>query len=629
MAPRGGVVVLILAFVGALVCLLTGSAFLVAAKARQRSLAVIASLGARRAVLVATSSLTGPLIGVVGGSAGVLLGASLGCVLVLLSGAVSVDVSWPPMLALVVYAVVLGWLAAIPAAVAASRADVVLAIQGSTLPAPRPRHLVLGGTCLGAGIVVAFGPRVLDVVARQSATGSYPWLSALVAPAPFFAAAMMLAGAIITTPFLLRRWARGARGLGLAAQLAARDSDRNRTRHLPVIAAIMGTTFLAVFVLCSHSSSDATARQTYPYLMMPGGIQTALISYPGDQGTTLGPTIEPGTDREALAESVAAAFADGPAIGRVSIIETAQAQADTLVVTPEANRCASDLPGNDRFTPLAPDPLCRDWYAAGVDMGAIPAPLIVGDELTLATILDAEPSPAAKAALATGEAVSLHSQFVDATGTVELNVAPSASGESTMVHINAVVENGAEVLPFGVIITRETAFRLGLHTEPSQVLATTTREPTQAELAAINGRLADVPGTNGLSVYLETGPAADPVTGWLALALSGSIVFAASMVALALSRTEGRRDALTLHSVGASTKTLRGTAAWQALTVVGTGAWGGTAIGLLTAYSMNMPGSGSVFSAPWSALSALAVIAPLVVAACGWLVGPVTRSSDR
>lgn len=634
---ESGVVVLILAFVGALVCLLTGSAFLVAAKAQQRSVAVIASLGTSRAVLVAISSLTGPLIGGVGGGAGVLLGAGLGFVLVTMSGAVSVYVSGPLMLALVVFAVVLGWIAALPPAIAASRADVVLAIQGSTLPAPRPRHLLLGVSCLVTGIALAFGPRILDVVARRSEAGSFPWLSALVAPAPFFAASMMLAGAIITTPFLLTRWARGARAWGLAAQLAARDADRNRSRHLPVIAAIMGTTFLAVFVMCSQSSSGITSRMTYPYMMMPGGVQTALISYPGDQGTTLGPTIDPGTDREALAESVAAVFTAGLPIDRLSIIETPPILATTEnttkpaspVVTPKANRCVSNLPGNDRFTPLAPDPLCRDWYTEGAYSGAIPAPLIIGDALTLATILDAEPSPAAQAALANGEAVSLHPQFVDTTSTVELNVNPAASGESTTVRIKAVVEKVAEVLPFGVIITHETASRLGLQTEFSQVVATTTREPTEPELAAIDRKLADLAGTRGLFVYLETGPTTDPAIGWLALALSESIVLAASMVALTLSRTEGKRDALTLHAVGSSTKTLRATAAWQGLTVVATGTWAGAVIGLLTAFSMNLPGSGSVFSAPWTELIALAVATPLFMAACGWLVSPVTRSSHR
>ena len=631
---EGEVVALILAFVAALVCLLTGSAFLVAAKAQQRALAVIASVGTSRAVLVAISGLTGPLIGGVGGVIGTVVGSGLGWLVVTATGTEAPSVSFALVAALVGFAVILGGVAALPPALAASRADVVLAITGSTLPSPPPRRLLLCVFCSVAGLVLAVGSGFLKLIERRSTTGSVPELSALTALAPFVAALLMVTGATLAIPFLLRRWGSDARRWGLAARLAARDANRNRTRHLPVIAAIMGTTFLAVFVLCSHSTSTTTTRITYPYMMMPGSIQTALIGYPADQGTTLGPTVAAGTDREALAAAITTMFTDELPIDRLTIIETPRSlttAADSVTetstlfssaVTPPAHRCLSDLPGNDRLTPLAPDPRCRNWYTGGIDMGAVPAGIVVGDASTLATILDAEPSPAGRAALARGEAVALHPDLVDATGTVELNLVQPAPGTSQSVRLQAVVEDTVEVIPFGVIISPDTADQLELETEPSQVLATTTRDPTARELAALEDRLATVAGVTGLRVHPETGPPSDPTMMWLVLVLSGGIVIAASVVALTLSRTEGRRDSQTLRAVGASAQTLRATAAWQGLTLVGIGTAGGTVIGLISAFSMNLPGAGSVFSVPWLPLLTLAVATPLGITVCGWFFAP-------
>ena len=631
---EGEVVVLILAFVAALVCLLTGSAFLVAAKAQQRALAVIASVGTSRAVLVAISSLTGPLIGGVGGVVGTVAGTGFGWVFLTASGSDAPSVSVALMAALVAFAVVLGGVAALPPAIAASRADVVLAIKGSTLPSPPPRRLLLCVSCSLVGLVLAVGSGFLKVIAKRSTTGSVPDVSFLTGLAPFVAALLMMTGATLAIPFVLRRWGTDARRWGLAARFAARDAERNRTRHLPVIAAIMGTTFLAVFVLCSHSTSTTTTRITYPYLMMPGSIQTPLIGYPGDQGTTMGPTLAAGTDREALADAITTMYTDELPIDRLTIIETPRSvtTADdsatgsttqfSAVVTPPGNRCVSDLPGNDRLTPLAPDPRCRNWYTGGIDMGAVPAGIVVGDTSTLAVILDAEPSSASRAALARGEAVALHPELVDATGTVELNLIHPAPSTTTSVQVAATVENTAEIIPFGVVISPEAAHRLGLETEASQVLATTTREPSARELDALANRLATVAGATGLLAHLEPGPATDPTMMCLVLVLSGGIVSAASVVALTLSRTEGRRDSQTLRAVGASAQTLRATAAWQALTVVGIGTVGGTVIGLISTFSMNLPGAGSVFSVPWVPLLALAVATPLGISICGWFFAP-------
>ncbi|TFB87396.1 hypothetical protein E3O44_09820 [Cryobacterium algoricola] len=626
---EGGVLVLVLAFVVGLVCLLAGSAFLVAAQAQQRSLGIVASVGTSRAVLVAIVSLTGPLIGGLGGAVGVLAGTGIGCVLVTTSGG-EPTVSALLIAVLIAFAAGLGWLAALPPAFAASRPDVVMAIRGSTLPAPRPRHLVLSVVCCVGGGIVALGSGILGVSARQSAAGTFPWLSAVTGPAPFVAAIVLLTGAITATPFLLRRWGVESGKWGLAARLAARDADRNRARHQPVIAAIMGTTFLAVFVLCSQGTADATNRVAYPYLMMPGGVQAALISYPGEQNTTLGPTLAPGTDGDGLAKAVETAFADQLPVGRLTIVETARTAAmdGTVkrmsgVLTPPANRCTSDAPGNDRFTPLAPDPHCRDWYTAGHEVGAVPADIVVGDSSTLAAILGREPSPAALAALDQGEAVALHSQLVDADGSIELAVSGgSATSGLKSVHLEAVVADVTHVLPYGVVISRETAERLGLPTEPSQILATTTRNPTDAELRALADGLAGIPGAAGLAAYFEAGPAEDGASAWLTLVSSLAIVFAAAVVAMTLARTEGRRDSQTLHSIGAAPSTLRTVAAWQALTVVGTGSALGAVIGLVSVFAMDLPGSGSVFAPPWALLVIVAGATPLACAAGAWLLTP-------
>jgi len=145
----------------------------------------------------------------------------------------------------------------------------------------------------------------------------------------------------------------------------------------------------------------------------------------------------------------------------------------------------------------------------------------------------------------------------------------------------------------GLVISDDTARRLGLPVSPGGIVFDTARAPTGAELAA--------PQTTALAAQLRRGPAGwsspirllvggppksetvtDPMVYVLA-AISALTTVLASGVAVWLAATEMRDDLSTLTAVGAGPRLRRWTAATQAGLIVGTGGVLGVAGGIAPA----------------------------------------------
>jgi putative ABC transport system permease protein len=170
-----------------------------------------------------------------------------------------------------------------------------------------------------------------------------------------------------------------------------------------------------------------------------------------------------------------------------------------------------------------------------------------------------------------------------------------------------------------VVISPETAQRLGMQTVPGNVVVSFTTPPTQAELDAANAALESLE----TSIAIEEGP---PNSARLlilgALGLCAILFLGASAVAIGLARADGRQDDATLAAVGATRMLRRTISFWQAIIIVGIGAVAGTAFGLLMSYAFSIvDASGSVlFVPPWLEIGALVIGMPLLIAIGSWLV---------
>lgn len=175
----------------------------------------------------------------------------------------------------------------------------------------------------------------------------------------------------------------------------------------------------------------------------------------------------------------------------------------------------------------------------------------------------------------------------------------------------------------GLVVSAETALRLGLTVEPRALIVDTYRQPTPNELAAANDVLlraqinAAAPPTELITAAGVTPaprPPGSPTTMFYVLAgISALVTVVASAVAIGLATVELRGDLATMVAVGATPRVRRRMIAMQAAIIVGLGA----VLGLLAGIG---PAAGFVgystelrWHTPWFALL-LIVAVPAVLA---------------
>lgn len=244
-------------FAGYLVVLLAGAAFSVSARRQQRALAVAASVGASRSDIFRVVALQGTVLGVVGGVVGAALGVSLGILALHLldDGAVSsfwgVHIPWGLLVAVIVFATIVGTIAAIAPARAATRGEVIAALRGARRPVSVRVSRPLWGTLLiAAGIALTVASAVW-----LSAINAEPFVPSGDAPRQvciwgIIAGPILLQlGVILGGHWIIAQLARAISRLGLAPRIASRDAAARPGRIVSILA--LGVALPAIIALVS------------------------------------------------------------------------------------------------------------------------------------------------------------------------------------------------------------------------------------------------------------------------------------------------------------------------------------------------------------------------------------------
>jgi len=630
------------AFSGYLVVLLAGAAFSVSARRQQRALAVAASVGAGRGDVFRIVLLQGTVLGLVGGVIGSGLGIGLGILFLHLldDGSAAafwgLHVPWPALVGVVAFAAIVGTLAALMPARAATRGEVIAALRGARRPARVRTDRPLWGSLLlaiGVGLTAASGA-VLATIDPTDSDGS-PHPLAVAGIIGIIAGPLLLqVGVILAGHWLLTLLARVLSRLGLAPRIAARDAAANPGRIVPAFAAIAAVAFGSSAALGGVAVGFGAAERGWFYQAPVGSV--ALVASLGDGG---------GDDRDAqltVGEERARSLLARTDPAAVALVRTQGWPG----VYDESGRLQ-----NPEATVVAP--ALQDYVdcadAAAGNMDCLPAgaaavqhhhALAVVDDADLEAALGVAVPSSARAAFRDGAAIVTDPRFLTDDGRVEVGTVTvkqidgawdEAIGDTREGRSLEVVDLRAPVaLPWGVVIAPQTAERLGVgyggftlvaaYDEP---LSVTAMDRLRADTEAASRSGGDV----YVWPHLESGPPAPANWLWLILGATSTLVVAASAVALGLARVERRPDDATLAAVGGSRRLRRGIASWQALVIAGMGALTGAVAGTLPVWGVvlasqnnyNPPQLGDL---PWAWLALLAVGLPLAIALVSWLVPP-------
>ncbi|MBR21539.1 MAG: hypothetical protein CMF57_03710 [Leifsonia sp.] len=629
------------------VVLLSAAAFMVGARQQQRSMAIMASVGAEAKTLRASVSGAGASLGAVAAVLGVGLGIPVGWVAMRLLDDGSAR-TWPgfhvePLSLAVValVAVLAGWVAAIIPARIASRIDIVTALRGARRPSPPKRGRgVAAVVVLLAGVALGLAGGIILVSVRAAGTYHVAWdISAVILIIVGAITAQL--GILLALPAILRLLAHLARGARTPVRLAVRDIARNSGRTVPVAAALMTTVFLSSFLMAIIGASQAESES---YYSPQSPHHSVLVSTRTFDPVTQ--NVEQIEDRKALAQELSDAL-DGAEVTTIyGVQETVQASWDPVTGEPTVL--------DDALIPtvaLLQDECAPAWFGSVEDDAEVEAaecddrvlPYLfstyqyLGDRIRVGGVAELELATGmtltdeSRRVLERGGAVALFDEYVvdgevriDWQDPVETLTPSSPAGDvpaerSDM--LQAVVQRPPAPLQAGILLLPDTARELGLDVEPLAVMAQLDEAPAFGQSDAVRAISVDRTGEEwGIPIHIETGPtdAVGP-SAWALLGVSGVIAITASTVAVGLSRIDGRRDSAILGAVGASSRLRRSIGFWQVLVLAGLGSLVGSALGVAAAGALALPGGPLPFAPPWLQLGLSTVAMPLAIALGAWL----------
>ena len=622
--------------------LLAGAAFMVGTKQQERSLATLASVGGDRQMLARVVSSAGIVLGLAGGALGAGVGIAGAWVYLETTSDGSLT-AFPgfhlnPLVlgAVILFAVLAGWAAALIPARRASRIDVVAALRGSARPlAPSRRAPVLAIVLAVVGVALTIVGTVL-LVGRSTTGGVNPFDSLamtliIVGPITLQIAAMVIA------PTILRAVARGLAALGTAARLGARDTARNASRSVPVIGAIMSTIFVASFLMTYLAAAQASQTQEYEYQTAPGlvrfnyALAAPTIAQHRQFAAALRSTLHTTAVLQldsARETSTAAGHKSVKAVPQLNpAARCTQLPAGPMAVKPGSLSIVSpDCQGPQYLT--SPLNSAHIWVATASEIA-----VAIGTPLTAAS----------RAALDGGEAVAFYPQYVrHGSVTIHWKAFTSSSdrpGDGTLGRtvktksLPAVLQLPPHAVDYDMVILPSTARQIGLDYAPSQVIAKVTSQPTDAQIDAVNAARAAIEGkSEDFGYYYETGPSTFAGTAqWSLLLLCSIIAIGAASVAIGLARSESRRDEVVLGSLGAPPRLRRAFGFWSAGVLTGVGSISGVLLGCIPAIAVSeslvQPGGRAAvpFDVPWAPLLLAALGLPLALAIGSWLTSGRTR----
>jgi len=606
-AEAAGVVVVVVGLATLEIVLLAGTAFAVGARRKQRELALVAATGGDRKdvrrIVLAGGVVLGAVAGVLGVAGGIAAVPFSTPLLERLSGQVlgPLDVRPLEIAAIVLVGIVTALLAAVLPARSAARQPVVAALTGRRTEArARTRVPYVALVAIGAGAALAFwaaGDGKVPAAAREN--------DGLVAvtgrPANF---TLVLVGAVVAelgfvacAPALVGLVGRLARGLPLSLRLAARDAARHRTRSGPavaaVVAAVAGSVALSVYV----ASDTERQRRDYTPRMSAGSVWIG-------RSDSMAPVSE---------SDVTAAVAALPVRERIEAYDVVM-------------RCDAETSCTHWQLQVPLDHRCDEIGSVECFRNAPrPGQVLVGEPALAAWAMEREDA-AVEAALRDGKVVVFDERWIQDGQVVLRGEAVSREGailKSRTVRLPAVAATAPAYQSAPVaVMTPGTARAVRLPTLHAATLLTTTRTPTNSEIAAARGALARTSPYHLLDV--ERGFERENGLVLLALVLGSSVVtVGATGVATGLAAADSRPDLATLAAVGAAPGVRRRLAMAQAATVAMLGSALGILAGLVPALAIVGARAEVPLAMPWGALATTAVGVPLLAAL---LMGAVTRS---
>ncbi|BDV30070.1 hypothetical protein Microterr_07300 [Microbacterium terricola] len=624
---------IIAAICGYIVVMLAGAAFSVAARRQQRALAVAASVGASRSDVFRVVLLQGTVLGSIGGAIGAVLGVAGAWLLMLLTdrGAVGtfwgnfgLQIPWALVLPILVFAVLVGTIAAIAPARAATKGDTLSALRGARRPARLRANRPLWGllvmlTGLGAliaGALIIAGTLALgDEGDQRSPLFTAALYGVILGPLLF------QIGMLIPSHWILVQISRVLTPLGLAPRIAGRDAAATPSRVVPAFAVIGACVFAASFAV-STTALTAAQNARHHWYQAP---EDALVVQMWQNGT------------DDSARLIAAA--DG-------VVAPTAPQATALVSSPAwpetdtAGQAVADSPPYFAVAHQRYDD-CADCELQAWDLAAGALSIVDADDV--GTVLGADVSAAAIRTLRAGGAIVTDEEYLADDGSIMVTEWTAENYETLMatnggggeaVSITADVDHPLDAAvvdvghqqPFIIIVTPETAASLGVVAVPSQLIAVYAQPLDQGTIDELAASTQDMRvGANaGLFAQVESGP--QPIDPWLWLIVGVTVVlvFGASAVTLGLARFERRPDDATLTAIGGGSVLRRNVNAWQAAVIVGIGTVIGTVAGTLSTWGLATanPDSFAFADLPWLWLAVLGIGLPVVVTAAAWLAPP-------
>lgn len=632
---------LLAVFSGYLVVLLAGAAFAVSARRQQQSLAVAASVGAARSDVFRVVVMQGTVLGAISGAVGIALGAGLAWAALELTDTGAVNsfwgnwgyhVPWAAIAGLAGFAVVIGTLAAIAPARAATRGDVLGALRGSRRPAVlRRRRPWWGLGLMIAGLAATIAGALLIVFLNAADPVDYADPLRIAAMG-----AVALGPVVFQIGFLLAgHWVlvlvgRPLSRIGLAPRLASRDSAANPSRVVPAFAAIAACVFIASYAISTTALTAAGNARVYWF---NGPLHSVSVS---------------------IAQNGSSSD-DTPLAAAEDLLAATTPTATALVLAPTSS--AYDLETGEALDPDHPvyalqSQPSEQCPSCGADpSSAMNGQLSIVAADDLAVLLDHPIDASALSAYRDGAAItttkeyttrdgevvitewteSLRNEFSDAMTAIDWETAaddrfahvPRPLGE---IPIDAVyVDTGANHNT-QVLIAPETAEALGIASAPAQLIGVYDEPLDQAALDRLTAEASGIRLDDGASVWVSTERGPDPVAPWLWLivAIAAVLVVGASAVVLGLARFERRPDDATLTAVGGPRGLRRSVNAWQAAIIVGIGAAVGTIAGLIPVWGTAQSSADylRLIDMPWPWLGILAIGLPVAITAVAWLVPP-------
>ncbi|MBD3943272.1 FtsX-like permease family protein [Microbacterium sp. NEAU-LLC] len=634
-------------FCGYLVVLLAGAAFAVATRRQQRALAVAASVGAARGDVFRIVVLQGTVLGTVGGVLGVALGiGAAGLTLWLTDDGVKgsfwgnwgLQIPWPIVCGILLFAVVIGTLSALAPARGATRGDVLAALRGSRRPsrlnAKRPLW-GLGLMILGVVATVAGALTIAALNLAESIDYSSP-LRVIALYGIVFGPVAFQIGILLAGHWTLTMISRALSHLGIAPRLAGRDAAANPSRVVPAFAAIAACVFLASFTLSATALTASASSRHYAWNGPKDAVSVTIWSPDGGDDLRAGEQAARGLidPTHPLQTALVSMPPDAPYDPETG----ANADPDAVVwrVASTPGTCGTDCPAQTLLASATLSVIAADEVETVLGE-KLPADALTllrdGGLLSVAGWASHEEDGTARITRWTGKSLDAYNAALNgywsAADDPEARSDPAELPGPDAVRTLAASTVELQHAPggmIGAIITPETATALGIGVAPWALFAVYAQPPSDEDvdaitLAAQNVRLGD---SGALSVMIERGP--EPVYPWLWLICGVAIVLviAAGAICLGLARFERRPDDATLTAVGAGRGIRRRVNAWQAAILVGIGTVVGTVAGLIPTWGISLSSQDylRISDAPWLWLAILAVGLPLIMTVAAWLVPP-------